>query len=189
MELEQILKKLSSELDESRYRHSLNVTEVAVKLAVHYGIDEKKAYIAGLLHDCGKSYKGVCAREFIKKIGYEADEIEWIQTRLLHGIIGEYLAAHEYGIEDPEVLSAIRWHTTGRAGMSKLEKIIYIADYIESGRSFEGIEEMREEAYRNLDKCMIICTDSTIRYILSKGNLLHGKTIETRNYSILCTRE
>ena len=189
MELERILKKLSSELDESRYTHSLNVTEVAVKLASHYGIDGKKAYIAGLLHDCGKSYKGDNAREFIKKIGYEADEIELKQTRLLHGIIGEYLAAHEYGVEDTDILSAIRWHTTGRAGMSDLEKIIYIADYIEPDRSFEGIDEMREEAYRNLDKCMILCADSTIGYILSKGFLLHGKTIETRNFSILRLRD
>lgn len=188
MELGKILEKLSSELGQPRYTHSLNVAEVAVRMAAHYGVDREKAYYAGLLHDCGKSYKGDAARDFIKKIGYEADEIELTQTRLLHGAIGEYLALHAYGFSDPELLAAIRWHTTGRAGMSILEKIIYIADYIEPDREFEGVSEMREEAFRNLDRCVVLCSDSTIRHILAKGYLLHGKTIETRNFSILAVR-
>jgi predicted HD superfamily hydrolase involved in NAD metabolism len=88
-------------------------------------------------------------------------------------------------VTDPAVLSAIRWHTTGRGGMTLLEKIIYIADYIEPARQLDGIEEMRKVAYNDLDRCIVICSDSTIAFILKKGALLHPKTVETRNYSLL----
>jgi len=177
IDLDLMRKKLASELTEKRYVHSLNVADTAVEMARRYGADEEKIYLAGLLHDCGKSYKGNAAREFVKKIGYQPDGIELLQPGLLHGVIGEYLARHEYGVADPEILSAIRWHTTGRAGMSVLEKIIYIADYIEPGRNFEGIEAMREEAFRDLD-----------RYVLENGYLLHPKTVETRNHSLLALK-
>jgi len=188
IDLDLMRKKLASELTEKRYVHSLNVADTAVEMARRYGADEEKIYLAGLLHDCGKSYKGNAAREFVKKIGYQPDGIELLQPGLLHGVIGEYLARHEYGVADPEILSAIRWHTTGRAGMSVLEKIIYIADYIEPGRNFEGIEAMREEAFRDLDRCIVLCAGSTIRYVLENGYLLHPKTVETRNHSLLALK-
>jgi conserved hypothetical protein TIGR00488 len=185
LSLEEMRRKLSCELSEKRFVHSVNVADTAVKMAEHYGADKDRVYIAGLLHDCGKSYRGDAAREFAEKIGYKPDEIERLQPGLLHGIIGEYLAREEYGITDAEILSAIRWHTTGRPGMSVLEKIIYIADYIEPGRNFAGVEKMREEAFRNLDRCIVICADSTIRYVLENGYLLHAKTVETRNHSLM----
>jgi predicted HD superfamily hydrolase involved in NAD metabolism len=185
MNLDQIKKELSGELDEARFIHSVNVMEESVKLAHHYGVDPEKAAWAGLLHDCGKNYKGDRAREYARSIGYTPDEIENRQTKLLHGIIGEHLAREKYGVTHPEILSAIRWHTTGRGGMSLLEKIIYIADYIEPARQLEGIEEMRKVAYNDLDRCIVICSDSTIDYILKKGNLLHPKTVETRNHSLM----
>lgn len=183
--IEEMIEKLRVELDSRRYQHSVNVMETSGMLAQHYGCDVEKARLAGILHDCGKNYKGDEARAYVDEIGYKADEIEWAQPRLLHGIIGEHLARTVYGINDEEVLSAIRWHTTGRAGMTVLEKIIYIADYIEPDRSFEGIEEMRQMAYENLDRCVVLCSDSTIRYIIKKGVLLHENTIETRNSSLM----
>ncbi len=185
MNLDHIKKELSGELDEARFIHSVNVMEESIKLAHHYGVDEDKAAWAGLLHDCGKNYKGDRAREYVRSIGYIPDEIECKQTKLLHGIIGEHLAREKYGVTDPAVLSAIRWHTTGRGGMTLLEKIIYIADYIEPARQLDGIEEMRKVAYNDLDRCIVICSDSTIAFILKKGALLHPKTVETRNYSLL----
>lgn len=188
MELDLIRERLSSALSEKRYVHSVNVAETAAKMAIHYGADQSRIYLAGLLHDCGKFCRGDAAREFVKKIGYQADEIEWIQPGLLHGVIGEYIARQEYGITDPEILDAIRWHTTGRAAMSVLEKIIYIADYIEPGRSFEGIDAMRNEAFRDLDRCIVLCAESTIRYVMDKGYLLHPKTVETRNYSLFALK-
>ena len=164
------------------------MAEIAVKMAKHYGVDDKKIYVAGLLHDCGKFCKGDIAREFAQKIGYEPDEIELLQPGLLHGIIGEHIARQDYGIKDPEILKSIKWHTTGRPGMSVFEKIIYIADYIEPNRNFADIEAMREEAFRNLDRCIVLCADSTIRYVTDKGYLLHPRTVETRNHSLLALK-
>jgi len=184
MNINDIISKLRNELDELRFRHSVNVMEVAEKLAVRYGADAEKAKIAGMLHDCGKNYIKERAIEYIGKIGYKADEIELIHTPLLHGVIGQHIAQTEYGINDPEILGAIRWHTTGKAGMTTLEKIIYVADYIEPLRDFENVENMRKAAFENLDKCVVLCAESTIRYILNKGFFLHVKTVETRNYSL-----
>jgi len=189
MELNTIMEILQHELDSKRYQHSVNVMDVAVSLAEHYGADAEKARLAGILHDCGKNFKGDAAREYIRKIGYKADEIELMQTKLLHGIIGEHLARTVYGVTDEEILGAIRWHTTGKAGMNLIEKIIYVADYIEPLRSFDGVEEMRKAAYEDLDRCIVLCADSTIRFILNKGALLHDKTVETRNYSIMLIRK
>ena len=185
MTLSQMIDKLKNELDKGRFLHSVNVMETSIALAEHYKVDPEKAALAGILHDCGKNYKGDRAKEFLKIIPYQADAIEWAQTRLLHGIIGEYLARTEYGISDEEVLGAIRWHTTGRADMTLLEKIVYVADYIEPLRNFEGIEIMREAAYEDLDRCVVLCANSTIDYIIKKGVLLHPKTIETRNHSLM----
>lgn len=189
MEINTIMNILEKELDSKRFLHSVNVMDVSQSLAKQYGVDVEKARLAGLLHDCGKNYKGDEARNYAKKIGYQPDEIEILQPKLLHGIIGEDLARRIYGVVDEEVLKAIRWHTTGKAGMNLLEKIIYIADYIEPLRFFEGIEEMRISAYEDLDRCIVLCSESTIEFILKKGVLLHNKTVETRNYSLkLITR-
>lgn len=185
MEFDTILKKLKNVLDPNRFNHSVNVMEMAESLAKYYGADINKARLAGILHDCGKNYKGDDARDYVKNMGYEPDEIEMLQPKLLHGIIGENLAKEIYGVTDEEILGAIRWHTTGKAGMNLLEKIIYIADYIEPLRSFEGIENMRKVAFEDLDKCIVYCSESTIDFILKKGVLLHQNTVETRNYSLM----
>lgn len=189
MGIETIMDMLEKELDIKRFQHSVNVMEVSQSLAEVYGADIEKARLAGILHDCAKNYKGDEARDYIEKIGYKADEIELLQPKLLHGIIGEHLARHIYGVTDEEVLGAIRWHTTGRAGMNLLEKIIYVADYIEPLRYFEGIEEMRKAAYEDLDRCIVLCSESTIKFVLNKGALLHSRTVETRNHSIMLIKE
>lgn len=185
MNISSIINKLKNVLDSYRFEHSVNVMKMAESLAKHYGTDINKARIAGILHDCGKNYKGDDAREFIKNMGYEADEVEMLQPKLLHGIISKYLAKAIYGVTDEEILGAIRWHTTGKAGMNLLEKIIYVADYIEPLRSFEGIEKMRKVAFDDLDRCIVYCSESTIEFILKKGVLLHKNTVETRNYSLM----
>jgi len=188
MDINTIINILKKELDPHRFDHSLNVMETAEALAKHYGADVNKARLAGILHDCGKNYKGEKAIAYIKKIGYEADEIEILQTKLLHGIIGRHIAEEVYGVTDEEVLGAIRWHTTGKSGMNLLEKIIYVADYIEPLRSFEGVETMRKTAFEDLEKCIVFCAESTIKFILNRGALLHKNTIDTRNSSIMLIR-
>lgn len=185
MNIELILETLKNTLNSGRFEHSVHVMETSVKLAGHYGANVEKARLAGLLHDCGRNYKDEEAKEFVRQIGYKADDIELSQPILLHGVIGEHIARVSYGIQDKEILGAVRWHTTGRAKMTLLEKIVFVADYIEPLRYFEGVEELRKAAYENLDRCTVLCTDSTIRYILKNGDLLHEKTIETRNYSIM----
>lgn len=184
MDKNDLINLLSHQIGSTRLKHSINVMEVSEKMAKHYRIDVEKAKIAAILHDCGKNYKGSEALEYIRKIPYEPDNIEKIQPKLLHGIIGQHLAMTKYNISDNEILDAIRWHTTGRAGMSTLEKIIYIADYIEPLRTFEGIEEMRRLAFIDLDECIVKCSESSINYVIKKGVLLHNKTVETRNYSL-----
>lgn len=184
MDIKTIMDMLNKELDSKRYLHSVNVMEVSQSLAKKYGADIEKARLAGILHDCAKNYLGDDARDYVRKIGYEADEIELLHTKLLHGIIGEHLARTIYGVTDDEVLGAIRWHTTGKAGMSLLEKIIYVADYIEPLRYFEGIEKMRKAAYEDLDRCIVLCSESTIKYLLNRGSLVHYRTVETRNHSL-----
>lgn len=189
MDIKTIMYMLNKELDSKRYLHSVNVMEVSQSLAKNYGADIEKARLAGILHDCAKNYRGDDARDYVRKIGYEADEVELLQPKLLHGIIGEHLARTIYGVADEEVLGAIRWHTTGKAGMSLLEKIVYVADYIEPLRYFEGIEKMRKAAYEDLERCIVLCSESTIRFVLNKGALLHSRTVETRNHSLRLINE
>jgi len=188
MDIDAIINILKKELDPYRFKHSLNVMETAVTLAEYYGANVNKARLAGILHDCGKNFKGEEAIKYVRKIGYEADEIEILQPKLLHGIIGKQLAEEVYGVTDEEVLGAIRWHTTGKSGMNLLEKIIYVADYIEPLRAFEGVEIMRKTAFEDLEKCIVYCSESTIKFVLKKGALLHKNTIDTRNHSLMLIR-
>ena len=95
-----------------------------------------------------------------------------------------YIAREEYQVSDEEILNAIYWHTTGRPGMTILEKIIFVADYIEPGRNFEVAEKVRKYVYEDLDKCILLCTDSTIMYLIQKGKLIHPYTLETRNDAV-----
>ena len=101
---------------------------------------------------------------------------------LMHGLAGSIIAKHIMGIEDEDVLNSISYHTTGRKNMTILEKIIYIADYIEPMRNFPGVDELRKIAYSNLDEALLLSFDNTIKYVITKGQLLHLDTIEARNY-------
>jgi predicted HD superfamily hydrolase involved in NAD metabolism len=140
MTLEEMQNKLRNVLSRDRFEHSKNVMNTAVELAIIYRVDKNKAAIAGLLHDCAKGYRGEDALAFCRKYNIKIDDIMKIQTGLLHGPIGSYLAEHEYGIKDPSILRAIFYHTTGCENMDILAKIIYIADYIEPKRNFIGVK-------------------------------------------------
>lgn len=185
MTISEMMNKLIGVLSEKRYNHSIGVMEEACKLAAHYQADVRKAEIAGLLHDCAKHIGEQDAFLMLRRYGEEPDEIQKASFQLLHGLLGYYIAKEQYGVNDEEILRAIYWHTTGKAGMNLLEKIIFVADYIEPGRVFDGLDEIRKTAYSDLDLCVQLCADSTIRYVLSKGWLLHPLTIETRNDMIM----
>jgi|AGTN01.2.fsa_nt_gi putative HD superfamily hydrolase of NAD metabolism len=168
---------VKKQIGRERFIHSQNTAAEAVSLARIYGIDNEKAKIAGLLHDIGKGHFKEAAR-----YGVVLDEIEMQNPELAHGRIGAAMARADLGIDDREILSAISWHTTGRAGMSLLDKIIYLADIIEPGRKFPGVEEIRTLARTDIDAAMVIALEQVIAFVRSKGFALHQKSIEAYQY-------
>lgn len=185
---EEIIRKLKTNLDEERFTHSLGVMKTAVKLAENYGADIKKAKIAGLLHDCAKCLDTVSQLKIAESFGILQDDVVKHERALIHGPVGAILAKREYGITDTEILRAIKIHTTGDINMSMLEKIIFLSDFIEPGRCFPGVDELRAKAFKNINDAIVDAFDSTIRYVLKKRSLLHPKTISARN-SILMQKE
>ena len=168
-------------LDLELYRHCLQTAEAAVCLAEHYGQDADKAYLTGLVHDYGKRYSKQELNCKANQMGLSLDKITRQQEKLLHAPVGAALLKRELKIMDPEVLKAVKYHTTGRSGMSLFEKIIYLADKIEAGRQYRGIEEIRKLAYRNLNQALLIVVDNAISSVLSRGLLLHPGTVAFRN--------
>jgi predicted HD superfamily hydrolase involved in NAD metabolism len=184
MTFDKMRENLKLTLSRGRFRHSEEVMNEAIRLAEFYKVNIEKARIAGLLHDCARDAGKDEIYKVLEKYNVVLDDIQKKTPVLLHSILGSFYAKEYYGVEDKEILDAIYWHTTGRAGMTMLEKIIFVADYIESGRNFEGVEEARKQAYKDIERCIVICCDLTIRYILQKGKLLHPYIIETRNEAI-----
>lgn len=178
----EMLDYLHINLKESRLRHSLSVSETAVALATKYGEDIDKARIAGLVHDCVKNMKDAQLIEVARLHEIQLDEIYLQNPSILHGLVGSIIAREVMGIEDEDILSAIRYHTTGRKNMSILEKIIYIADYIEPLRKFNGVEELRSLSEMDLDAAVIQSLENTIKYVIIQKQLLHTDTVEARNY-------
>ncbi|MDP4143881.1 MAG: bis(5'-nucleosyl)-tetraphosphatase (symmetrical) YqeK [Bacillota bacterium] len=180
-QMEEYLKR---NLKESRYLHSLSVRDTAEYLAQKYDSDINKARIAGLVHDCAKNMSDKELIRICKKEGYSIDEICESSPQLLHGYVGSIIAHDKMGINDEDILNAIAYHTTGRKHMSLLEKIIYIADYIEPFRIFPGVQLLRETTERNLEEALLLSFDNTIKFVISKGGLIHKDTIEARNFVI-----
>lgn len=185
MKYAEIQKKLKKELKPNRFEHTLNVVASALKLADIYPCDSDKVRYAALLHDCAKNYSDTQLLETAEKYYLKVDEITKREPQLLHGPVGAVVARMEYGIEDKEILGAIKYHTTGRKNMSVLEKIIYLADFIEPGRNYPGVDQLRIMAFEDLDEAMIQAFTNTVRYISSIGGLIHERTVSARNYLIL----
>ncbi len=182
IDIDKIKENLEEVLSEKRYKHSLGVADEAVRLAERYGADSNKAYIAGLVHDCAKEIENSKAKAMIKdKYGLTIDPISMNTHKLLHGPLGACIAQSEFDIYDPEVLDAIRYHTTAKANMSMLTKIIYIADYIEPNRDFDGVEELRALAYEDIDAAILLGIDFTLSELIEKGSMFHPDTVHARN--------
>ena len=183
----QIIEYLKVNLTPQRFQHSISVMETAVSLANHYKVDEEKAKLAGLTHDCAKNLKNLEVNDLLEKNGYNIDRMFKKSSNVMHGLAGSIIAKDVMGISDEDVLNAIAYHTTGRTNMSILEKIIYIADYVEPLRNFNGVENLRTLAYENLEEALLLCFNNTIKYVIDKGELIHKDTIEARNF-ILFTK-
>lgn len=162
-------------------RHSLGVVTAAAYLAERWGADSVQARLAGLLHDCAKGMQGDELLQWSLAFGIVRDDTERTCPDLLHGPVGALLAWKEYGVTDVEVLQAIRLHTLGAEGMRLLDKIIYLADYIEAGRDFPGVEELRAAAEEDLNLAVLKAMEGTIRYVLARGLPLHPQTVRARS--------
>ncbi|MBL4934035.1 bis(5'-nucleosyl)-tetraphosphatase (symmetrical) YqeK [Clostridium paridis] len=186
---EQILQHLKENLKESRYNHTLGVVDMAKRLADINGVDQERAELAALIHDCAKNLHIDELFKILQDNSIEVDEIERISPQLLHGKVGAVLGEKLMNISDKEILSAVKYHTTGKANMSTLEKIIYIADYIEPNRNFDGVDKLREITIENLDRGVLGGIDNTLVYIIKNGGLIHPNTVEARNYLINTLKE
>ncbi len=178
---EEINNIVIDQLTNHRYIHTLGVIKSAVELSEIYNEDKERAKLAALIHDIAKDIDENEQIKLVREFSIKIDRISMVQPSLFHGPLASFMAERDFGIGDDEILKAIKYHTTGRANMSKLEKIIYLSDYIEVGRNFPGIENLRREARNNLDKAMLLALDNSIQYIIKKHKLIHPFTIEARN--------
>lgn len=185
LEIEKINAYLEERLSEKRYTHSLGVAQEAVKLAKRYGADAEKAYLAGLVHDVAKEIPYEAALDMLAEYGATVDEVTKSTHKLLHGPLGTYMIQSEFDITDAEIIDAVLYHTTAKADMSILTKIIYMADYIEPNRSFDGVNELRELAYKDLDEAIMVGLDYTICELVEKGSAFHIDTVNARNWLLL----
>ncbi|MBQ2992082.1 MAG: bis(5'-nucleosyl)-tetraphosphatase (symmetrical) YqeK [Clostridia bacterium] len=176
MKREKMEYKLKKELDHQRFVHTLGVEKTAREMARVFSADEEKAALAGLLHDCAKCMP---LSQMIKAARHEnIDPVMKESKALMHALAGRCVARDVYGVEDEEVLSAIRWHTTGRADMTALEKIIYLADMIEPNRKmFDGLEALRALCMQDLDGAMHMALSMSLEHVRSQGKTLHPDTL------------
>ena len=179
-----IMKKMEKALDAKRYEHTLGVAYTASSLAMSNGINFEKAFVAGLLHDCAKCISNEKKLEICNKHNIEISEIERKNLCLLHAKVGSYIAAKQFRISDRDILNAILFHTTGRPGMSQLEKIIYIADYIEPGRKHApNLPKVRKLAFQDLDEALLKILEDTLGYLGSVGGSIDPMTKRTYDYN------
>ena len=182
-DLKKIKKKLKNELDESRYEHTIGVMDTAACLAMRYGADLTQALVAGLLHDCAKCIPNDKKLKLCKKNGIEVTPFEEKAPFLLHAKLGAWMAEHEYHVSDPAILSAIACHTTGKPDMSLLDKIVFIADYIEPGRNkAPGLPEIRRLSFTEIDKALIRILSDALDYLASSNDPIDPATQNVLDY-------
>ena len=182
-ELESIRKHLKKKLSPSRYEHTLGVSYTCMALAMRYGASLEQAETAGLLHDCAKRYDDGTIVEKCDKQGIPLTEGERTAPAVVHAKLGAWMAQHKYGIEDPAVLSAIACHTTGKPDMQLLDKILYVADYIEPRRKqIPRLPELRRLAFINLDEALFQILDGTLSYLNQIGAPVDAMTEKAWKY-------
>ncbi len=182
-ELTAIRKKLEKKLKEERYIHTLGVMYTAASMAMRHGADVQKAMTAGLLHDCGK-YCDVNEQILLcRKHHIKLSDAELEVPALIHARLGAYFAEYEYGITDSEILDAITYHTTGRPAMTMIEKIVYLADYIEPGRKkIPELAEVRTAAFDDIDTAVCMTAESTLAFLKRAGRKVDPMTEKTCQY-------
>lgn len=177
---DELVASLKKALRPKRFHHVLRVEQTAIKLAQDNGVDIEKASIAGLCHDYAKQRPD---KDFIAEIHQKGLDLDLLNygNAIWHGIVGAELIKDELGIWDEDILNAVRHHTTGAAVMSKLEQVVYMADYIEPARDFDGVQAAREITARDLGAGVAYQTKQTLKYLIDNNKPVYPKTIETYN--------
>ena len=176
-------KRLRKELDPGRYRHTMGVSYTAACLAMVHGGDVEKARIAGLLHDCAKCIPNGKKLKLCEKHNIQITEVERRNPFLLHAKLGAFLAMHQYGVNDREIVSAILNHTTGKPNMSLLDKIVYVADYIEPRRNkAPNLPEVRKLAFLDLDEALYKILSDTLNYLDKGSGEIDEMTLKAYEY-------
>ena len=182
-EIFSILEKLKASLKPGRYEHSLSVSFTCMALAMRYGYDLDKAELAGLLHDCAKCYDNNSIIAACRNSGMELTEGELQAPSIIHSRLGARMAEEKFGVNDPEILSAIACHTTGKPDMSLLDKILYIADYIEPRRyKIKDLPAIRRLAFEDLDQALFQIMEGTLRYLKESGTYADIMTQNAYHY-------
>ncbi|MGN0733450.1 MAG: bis(5'-nucleosyl)-tetraphosphatase (symmetrical) YqeK [Emergencia sp.] len=184
MNMDYIKKEISDyiekNLSEKRRIHTEGVRKTAVRLAEKYGEDVDKAEVAALCHDMYRGIKVDLLNNYVNRLGLDKKYMD--NPNLAHGKIAAVMIKKVYGIDDQDIINAVSFHTTGRAGMSELEKIIYLADAIEPGRDYPGVNQLREAVDRGLDEALIMSLERTIEYVRQQGHFLDEDTLKARDY-------
>lgn len=175
-------KYLKEHLSQKRYQHSLNVAAECRKLAEKYGEDPDKAYFAGLLHDVCKEMPGEEQQRLVSESGFAVCREELETRSLWHGIAGAYFVKNVFGIEDIDIINSIRFHTVGRAGMTRLEEIVYLGDLVSADRNYKDVDKMRKIVYMDLNAAMLEAFNFSVKSVVKKGGVLPLCTVEGYNF-------
>lgn len=180
MTFDEMREAVRKQMPDRRWAHTVGVMQSAVELADRFGGDRKKAELSALLHDFCKYWPVDQQRQVLVDSGREEDLLTYDKP-LWHGPAAAYVVKKKFGIEDEEILDAIYYHTSGRVGMTLLDKIVCLADYIEPGRDFPEVGKLRELAEHSLEKSLMAGFDSTIRFLLEQGQKIYPLTLVARN--------
>ena len=171
MNLELLQQQMKTVMNEKRYEHTLGVSYTSAALAMRYGYDITAARVAGMLHANAKCVDDLTLLQLSNQYGLPVSEAEKQNPYLLHAKVGAYLAKEKYGVGEDEIIQAVRYHTTGRPNMSLLEKIVFVADYIEPNRRMiDGLDEIRQLVFEDLDQGVAKILERTLQYLKSKSN-------------------
>ena len=182
---EKIITLIRSKLSADRFNHSLNVADSAKELALRYGANADKAYTAGLLHDVMKNASPEEQLGVLSEAGIELMPVERENKKLWHAMAGAAYVKFVMGIDDRDIIRAVRYHTTGRSGMSLLERIVYLADYISADRNYNGVEDMRRLCKSDSDEAILYALTFGIPDLVSKGRVIHPDSIDLYNEVII----
>lgn len=177
---DEIVNRERNNMDQRRFDHCIGVSQTARKLANLNGYDEDKAALAGFIHDYAKQVSPADFKTAIKTQGFDLDLLNW-GPAIWHGIVGTYFIKRDLKITDEEILTAVRRHTTADTEMTMLDKIVYMADYIEPGRTFAGVQEARDVTYANLDEGVGYQLAHTLEFLISKRSKIYPLTLDSYN--------